>query len=112
MFAVIVYLFPHRLLRDNSMAGPGLGGHQGFGSEGRSPTLRRSQMHKRAIAVMWSVLCYGNREEGHPAWVGVCVQEGFLAEVSLDLGVEAQVCTYQPGSEGGGVPGHSGRGNS
>lgn len=40
--------------------------------------------------------CYGNREEGHPVWVGwahagVCTQEGFLAEMSLDLSLEIQV---------------------
>lgn len=28
------------------------------------------------------------------------------AEMSLSLGVEAQVCTHQPGSEGGGAPGN------
>lgn len=41
---------------------------------------------------------YGNEEEGHPAWmgwapeVGVDAQEGFLAQVSVDL-VSRNRCT-------------------
>lgn len=42
--------------------------------------------------------CYGNKEEGHPATQDrlekeVCAQEGFLEEMSLDLGLQAQVHT-------------------
>lgn len=56
--------------------------------------------------------CHGNKEEGRPAWVGVCVQEGFLVEMSLVLGVESQVHVFLPGGAGGGAPRNAGGGQS
>lgn len=79
--------------------GPGSQGDPCLKGNPQSPGSHKGitgQLQRWAVSVVQvSTGRYGNKEERHPAWLGwaqdgVCVQEGFLAEMSLDLGLEAQ----------------------